>query len=229
MTPALLYGYVNASSSAFFEAPMTDLAKVQKLLNLTSSVNDAEALSALRLVQKLLSVNLGDYLLSAMEEAMNAGPSQTDPFKDLEKLYEAEVAKVQELKTQRDDKDKALRKRERDVMRLKRDVKALEERVAEYEKTLEAHARTAAKSLEPNQYRELEKLYEAELVKNEYLKKQLGDKDKAVKKNMRDVSRLKRGKGSGEDKVEELEKMVNDLALELMDYKDRERARKSLS
>jgi len=208
---------------------MTDLAKVQKLLNLTSSVNDAEALSALRLVQKLLSVNLGDYLLSAMEEAMNAGPSQTDPFKDLEKLYEAEVAKVQELKTQRDDKDKALRKRERDVMRLKRDVKALEERVAEYEKTLEAHARTAAKSLEPNQYRELEKLYEAELVKNEYLKKQLGDKDKAVKKNMRDVSRLKRGKGSGEDKVEELEKMVNDLALELMDYKDRERARKSLS
>lgn len=208
---------------------MTDLAKVQKLLNLTSSVNDAEALSALRLAQKLLDYNLGDYLATTAQGMSTAATERDKLYGDLEQLYAAEVEKVRTLQLQRDDKDKDLRKRERDVARLKREVKSLEERVEGYEKELQAKAESAAKSLQPDQYEVLERLFDAEVEKNAYLKKQLGDKDKAVKKNMRDVSRLKRGKGSDDDRVESLEKMVNDLALELMDFKDRERERKSLA
>jgi hypothetical protein len=209
-----------------FEDQMKDREKILKVLNLCSSANDAEALSALRLAQKMTSLNLGDFLFSLPQDSMETGgKSESD------ELLDAEAEKLRALQLRYDEMEKKLRKQERDNIRLKRDNKDLSARLEESEKERLAAAERAAKSQAPGEYEILEKLFDAEVEKNDKLKMQLAQKDKTVQKGLRDVSKLKRGKGGkgGEDRVEELEKQVNDLALEVMDLRDRERARKTLS
>lgn len=206
---------------------MKDRAKILKLLNLCSSANDAEALSALRLAQKMTSLNLGDFLFSLASEPLEE-PVQSES----DKLLDAEVEKFTKLKERYDEMEKKLRKQERDNVRLKRDNKDLNARLEASEKERQAAADSASKSQTPGEYQLLEKLYDAEVEKNDKLKMQLAQKDKTVQKGLRDVSKLKRGKagkGGGVDRVEELEKELNELALEVMDLRDRERARKTLS
>lgn len=197
---------------------MVDLAKIQKLLNLCSSVNDAEALASLRLAQRLSSSNLGDLIASATQRE---NPTEID----YQELFQIESEKLSLLKQEHEKIDKALRKRERELAQSKRQNKDLNIRLEESEKLRFALIESAAKSQTPGEYQILEKLYEEALVKIDRLALQLAEREKSVKKGMRDVSKLKRGQGSDQGRVEELEKMVNDLALEVMDYRDKERAR----
>lgn len=197
---------------------MTDFAKIQKLLNLCSSASDAEALASLRLAQKLSSSNLGDLIASANGLATSDEAYYRENF-------QIETEKLSTFKRKFEDLDKKLKKRERENEQLKRQNKDLSSRFDESEKARLALLDSAAKSQTPGEYQILEKLYEEALVRNDRLKEQLSDRDKSVKKGMRDLSKLKRGQGSNEGRVEELEKMVNDLALEVMDLRDRERAR----
>ncbi|RZA21241.1 MAG: hypothetical protein EOP10_16990 [Proteobacteria bacterium] len=196
---------------------MADLVKIQKLLNLCASESDAEALLALRQVQKMVLGNLGDYFISGVQTAR--------PPQDYAKLYDEEAEKARELSTRASELDKKLRKRENDNTRLKRDNKALKDKIEEIDEQRLSALDSLSKRDKPGEYEILEKLYGEELEKNERLKSQLEMKDKSVKKGLRDVTRLKRGKGSDEGRVEELETMVNDLALEVMDLRDKERAR----
>ena len=105
---------------------MRDANKIQKLLNLTSSTSDAEALAALRMAQKLLSdggsveSNLGDFL-AGTEGGLKRSVSE-DLYNELEDLFEIEVAKAEVLKKALVDRDKSIRKYQRDVMNLKRDL-----------------------------------------------------------------------------------------------------------
>lgn len=206
---------------------MKDREKILKVLNLCSSANDAEALSALRLAQKMTSVNLGDFLFSQAKD-----PLDDSSQNESDRLLDAEAEKLRALKERYDEMEKKLRKQERDNIRLKRDNKDLSARLEQSEKDRLAAADSAAKSQKPGEYEILERLFDAEVEKNDKLKMQLAQKDKTVQKGLRDVSKLKRGKGGkggGTDRVEELEKELNDLALEVMDLRDRERARKTLS
>ncbi len=200
---------------------MADLVKIQKLLNLCASESDAEALLALRQVQKMIIGNLGDYFISGVQTAT--------PLQDLSKLYDEEAEKSRELLARVSDLDKKQRKRENDLTRLKRENKELKAKLEEMDEQRLSALDSLAKRDKPGEYEILEKLYSEELEKNERLKSQLQMKDKSVKKGLRDVTRLKRGKGSDDGRVEELEKTVNDLALEVMDLRDKERARNSLS
>ncbi|MBC7659245.1 MAG: DUF2786 domain-containing protein [Chitinophagaceae bacterium] len=171
---------------------MTDFAKIQKLLNLTSSVNDSEALSALRMAQKYLGKNLGDYLADEGGGLSTASAEKDDLYVELEALFEAEVDKVAALKKQNDDKEKTLRKNLRDIQNFKRDVKAYEQRIADLEEQLnKVQPRSNTTSVE-EQLETLEKLFDEEVAKNEKLTRYLNDKDKSLKKATRDVSNLKR-------------------------------------
>ena len=196
---------------------MSDSAKILKLLNLTSSQNDAEALAALRMAQKFLDKNLGDYLSFGEHGLSKASSEKNELYLELESLFEAEVEKVGKLKSLLDDKDKSLRKRERDVQNLKRDIKQYEEKVEDFEKEIE---KLQAKVRAPGPYEELEKLFEYEVEKNERLKKQLDDKDKTFKKQTRNISSQKRESKSFDDKIAAMEKTIDDLAEELMALKN---------
>lgn len=199
---------------------MTDLVKIQKLLNLCASDNEAEALGALRLVQKTIGHSLGDYFIAGLKTAPKA--SETTEY---EKLYEAEVDRTDALKKKSDELEKKLRKRENDSVRLKRDMRNLKLRLEDSEKNRLTALDSLAKRDTPGEYEILEKLYGEELEKNEKLRSQLAQRDKSAQKSLHDVSRLKRGKGSEAGRVEELEKMVEDLANEVMDLRDKIRER----
>ena len=115
---------------------MTDLAKIQKLLNLTSSHSDAEALAALRLAQKQLDRNLGDFLASGEHGFSRAAAEKDSLYDELEQLFEAETGKLEGLKKQLEQKDKMLKKLQRDVSGLKREVRLHEDRAEVFEKTI---------------------------------------------------------------------------------------------
>lgn len=110
---------------------MRDANKIQKLLNLTSSGNDAEALLALRTAQKLLGegdeAQLGD-ILARTEVGLRAFVSE-ELYNELEDLFEIEVSKNDVLRKALTDKDKSIRKYQRDIMNLKRDVDRLEDKL----------------------------------------------------------------------------------------------------
>ncbi|RYZ49024.1 MAG: hypothetical protein EOP07_25025, partial [Proteobacteria bacterium] len=161
---------------------MKDRAKILKLLNLCSSANDSEALSALRLAQKMTSLNLGDFLFSVAEASSASDDSETD------KLLDVEAEKLRALQQRYDEMEKKLRKQERDNIRLKRDNKDLNARLELSEKERQAAADSATKSQTPGEYEILEKLFDAEVEKNDKLKMQLAQKDKTVQKGLRDVS-----------------------------------------
>jgi hypothetical protein len=199
---------------------MTDLIKLQKLLNLSLSENASEALAALRLAQALTKIHLGDFMMSLAQ-----GSLETNREASSENPFNAESQRVDSLQLRSDQLTKDLRKAERDKIRLTRENKDLRSRLADVQKELSLVAERDARKSAPGAYETLEKLYETQVEANENLKVQLSQKDRFVKKGMRDLSKLKRGRGSEENRVEELEKMVNDLSLELMDYKDRERVR----
>lgn len=196
---------------------MSDSAKILKLLNLTSSQNDAEALAALRMAQKFLEKNLGDYLSFGEHGLSKASSEKNELYLELESLFEAEVEKVSQLKKQLDDKDKSLRKRERDVQNLKREIKQYDERIEDFEKEME---KLQAKARAPGPYEELEKLYEIEVEKNDRFKKQLDDRDKTFRKQTRNISSQKRESKTYDDKLAAMEKTIDDLAEELMSLKN---------
>ncbi len=111
------------------EAFVRDTNRIQKLLNLTSSASDAEALSALRMAQKLLqddvSTHLGDFLAE-----QSSGFKRTvseDLYNELQGLYEEEVSKADALKKSLADKEKSLRKYQKDVASLKRELSRAED------------------------------------------------------------------------------------------------------
>lgn len=120
---------------------MRDANKIQKLLNLTSSTSDAEALAALRMAQKLLSEggavesNLGDYL--AQREGGLKHYVSEELYNELEDLFEIEVSKVEVLRKALVDKDKSIRKYQRDLMNLKRDIDRVEVNLECAEKTIQ--------------------------------------------------------------------------------------------
>lgn len=110
---------------------MRDANRIQKLLNLTSSINDAEALSALRMAQKLLGegeeAHLGN-ILARGEDGVPRTVSE-ELYNDLEDLFEIEVSKNDVLRKALSDKEKIIRKYQRDIMNLKRDNERLEEKL----------------------------------------------------------------------------------------------------
>ncbi|RZA23217.1 MAG: hypothetical protein EOP10_13360 [Proteobacteria bacterium] len=107
---------------------MADLVKIQKLLNLCASESDAEALLALRQVQKMIIGNLGDYFISGVQTAT--------PLQDLSKLYDEEAEKSRELLARVSDLDKKQRKRENDLTRLKRENKELKAKLEEIRRSM---------------------------------------------------------------------------------------------
>ncbi len=116
---------------------MPDIVKIQKLLNLTASANDAEALAALRMAQKALDRNLGDYLASEGLGPSPAAQRADELYAELERLFELESAKVDLLRKQLDQKEKQLRKLQRDVQNLKRDLSHEEVKREGYERTID--------------------------------------------------------------------------------------------
>lgn len=107
---------------------MRDANKIQKLLNLTTSGNDAEALLALRSAQSLLGeedAQLGDFI-ARKEGGLQSFVSES-LYNDLEDLFEIEVSKNDVLRQALTEKDKSIRRYQRDVMNLKRDVEKLDD------------------------------------------------------------------------------------------------------
>lgn len=117
---------------------MRDTNRIQKLLNLTSSSNDAEALAALRMAQKLLidgdSLNLGDFLAgtSGLKKMVSE-----DLYNELSDLFEKEVEKNESLRKSIADKEKSVRKYQRDIQNLKRELDRAEERYLKAEREID--------------------------------------------------------------------------------------------
>lgn len=199
---------------------MSDTAKILKLLNLTSSANDAEALAALRMAQKYLDRNLGDFLSLGDNGHAEALKEKDDAYTELEALFESEVEKSRKLKDRLDDQEKSLRKRERDNMNLKRDLKAAEKTIDEYR---EAESKAAAKASSPSTLEDLEFMLEAEQEKSAKLKDWLDDRDKMIKKNQRDIMGHKRETKAYERKIEGLEADLEKVSQELMAMKSQSR------
>ncbi len=117
---------------------MRDANRIQKLLNLTSSSSDAEALNALRLAQKLLQddtrVHLGDFLADQSGGFQRSVSQQL--YDELQELYEVEVSKGEALKKALQDKEKTLRKYQKDILNLKRDLARTEEKLEEVKQSV---------------------------------------------------------------------------------------------
>lgn len=175
---------------------MTDFIKIRKLLNLTSSPDDAEALSALRLAQKLCG-NLGDFLSSDNHGLSVAAAEQNELYEDLQKLYAQEAEHAALLKKKNEEKEKKLRKGQRDVQTLKRLIDHYEERIQDLEEKLSKVLPKIPANTDEAAYRELEELYQSEVEKNEELRAGLEQKNKDLQRFLRENSKLKRDKKTG--------------------------------